>query len=88
MVAGQEKPENPCAFSTATIVDGNGNIHWGNNGMTIRDYFAAHAPIGIQEAVNALAAMGNKNPDYNTIMMQLAALRGHYADFMLQERAQ
>lgn len=42
-----ERPPNPPAFPTQTVVDGNQNIHWGSNGMTMRDYFAAAALQGI-----------------------------------------
>jgi hypothetical protein len=60
-------------------------------GMTLRDYFAAHAPITYQDAVEWLDCYGGEvvgpwNP--GTIMETLVDLRNEYADAMLAAREQ
>lgn len=68
-------------------------------GMSLRDYFAAHAPFTLTDAVMALDNHNNA-PDSATatcrVLMNddkfvealrvLAALRGAYADAMIEER--
>lgn len=60
------------------------------HGMTVRDYFAAHAPIDLQEARNhwhKIHGSGSRQPTYTDLFDTLALLRGHYADAMVSERA-
>lgn len=58
-------------------------------GMTLRDYFAAHAPIDMADARNHWHKMhgsGSRQPSMQDIMAVLALLRGEYADAMIAER--
>ena len=60
------------------------------HGMTVRDYFAAHAPIDLADARNHWHKMhgsGSRQPDMPAIMAALALLRGEYADAMMAERS-
>lgn len=63
-------------------------VHPPHTGMSLRDYFAAMAPISVQDAVEWLDQ--NKTPgsiiSWADIMEQLAKLRYRYADAMLKER--
>lgn len=59
-------------------------------GMSVRDYFAAHAPIDLIEARNHWHKMhgnGSRQPTYEVLFDTLAMLRGQYADAMVAERA-
>jgi hypothetical protein len=59
-------------------------------GMSVRDYFAAHAPIDLIEARNHWHKMhgnGSRQPTYEVLFDTLAMLRGQYADAMIAERA-
>lgn len=50
-------------------------------GMSLRDYFAAHCPLTLTEWVQG------KNPDYiqqDTFMLEYAEFRVKYADAMLE----
>jgi hypothetical protein len=61
-----------------------------HNGMSVRDYFAAHAPIDLIEARNHWHKMhgnGSRQPTYADLFDALAMLRGQYADAMTAERA-
>jgi len=51
------------AFTTPTTIDGNGNVHYGNEGLTKREYFAALA----------LQAFISLSPDAATVNMAPAA---------------
>jgi hypothetical protein len=63
------------------------------NGMTLRDYFAAKAPITTEDA---MLACGIDASSYGmlqrqqriTVLTVLSVMRGEYADAMLVERAQ
>lgn len=63
-----------------------------DSGMTLRDYFAAHAPITIEDAMLVAgldcSAFGmlplGKRMD---VMVALANMRGTYADAMIAERS-
>lgn len=59
----------------------------GQEGMTLRDYFAAHAPITLAEAWEYFNNMHNRRPRPSEAITMLANLRGAYADAMLMERA-
>lgn len=59
------------------------------DGMTLRDYFAAHAPITWQDAIEWLDTYGGEvvgpwHPE--RIMDTLVMLRNEYADAMLKAR--
>ena len=82
-----------CGGSTKAQVGFDGEIiqpgmraHY--SGMTLRDYFAAHAPITMADATKTLFDSGTK--DEVTVMDViniLSKMRFAYADAMLLERA-
>lgn len=51
--------------------------------MTLRDYFAAHAPITLADAVEHL---GERKSTYGGAIATLAQMRTAYADAMLKAR--
>lgn len=55
-------------------------------GMTLRDYFAAHAPVTIDDAVHALQCVGNNDPTGGEIFLMMSAMRFGYADAMIETR--
>jgi hypothetical protein len=60
-----------------------------HNGMTLRDYFAAHAPITLTDAVEFLDTYGGEVTGPwppQKVLRTLADLRVEYADAMLQAR--
>ena len=58
----------------------------GEPGMTLRDYFAAHAPIGVADANEAFYRTNSRNPRESEMLDTLAVLRSRYADAMLKAR--
>lgn len=56
-----------------------------NTGMSLRDYFAAHAPITLEDAERDLDAGNEVTSD--VILTWLAQMRYAYADAMLVARA-
>jgi broad specificity phosphatase PhoE len=61
-----------------------------SHGMTVRDYFAAHAPIDLADARNHWHKMhgsGSRQPTMQDIVATVALLRGEYADAMMAERS-
>lgn len=60
----------------------------GSAGMTLRDYFAAHAPFTMQDASRVWAEHGEgTKPTGRELMSALAGMRIAYADAMIAERA-
>lgn len=55
------------------------------SGMSLRQYYAAHAPITLDDAVQGLQDNGITQPKYGQIMKHLAQMRTAYADEMLKE---
>lgn len=58
----------------------------GKPGMTLRDYFAAHAPIGVADANEAFYREHGRNARTSEMLDVLARLRIAYADAMLKAR--
>lgn len=56
----------------------------GAPGMTLRDYFAAHAPIGVADANEAFYREHGRNARTSEMLDVLARLRIAYADAMLK----
>lgn len=58
-------------------------------GMNLRDYFAAHAPTTMQDAINLLSMLGEKDPMRRggDLLRTMAQMRYAYADAMLAEGA-
>lgn len=54
--------------------------------MTVREYLAAHAPITMDEAYQALKRMGSPEPTGREVFEFLAMMRWEYADIMIAER--
>ncbi len=55
-------------------------------GMTMRDYFAAHAPIDVADANEAFYRAHGRNARTSEMLDTLAGLRSMYADAMLKAR--
>ena len=65
----------------------NGEMQWPEGGMSRREYFAAHAPITFEDAVNLIeTADPNTDKERAIIMAILCLMRFEYADAMLAER--
>ncbi|WP_050465917.1 hypothetical protein [Herbaspirillum autotrophicum] len=58
-----------------------------SGGMTLRDYFAANAPIDIAFANDIFYRRNGRNAGWLESIKELADLRGIYADEMIAERA-
>lgn len=56
-------------------------------GMYLRDYFAAHAPTTMQDAIDLLSMLGEKDPMRRggDLLRTMAQMRYAYADAMLSE---
>ena len=68
-----------------------GDLAQATGGMTLRDYFAAHAPITYQDAVDWLDCFGGEVTGpwpSGRIIDVLSDLRMEYADAMLRARQQ
>ncbi|QNB08378.1 hypothetical protein G5S34_17545 [Herbaspirillum frisingense] len=81
------------AFPGNVAVGPNGEVvpammHGVPEGMSLRDYFAAHAPIDVGWANEIFFRRMGRNPGFQEILDQLVELRGIYADKMLKERAE
>jgi len=78
-------PDGGSAFPEAGMAGlPNGEVVWGQPGMTLRDYFAAQAMIGLfgfWVAVNAKTNINDPDPD---IVSEMAY---EYADAMLEARS-
>lgn len=61
-------------------------LNSGAPGMTLRDYFAAHAPIGVADANEAFYREHGLNARTSEMLDVLARLRIAYADAMLKAR--
>lgn len=55
-------------------------------GMLLRDYLAAHAPFGVQEAMTLAKGAGHEGLTGPELMELVAHMRYAYADAMLAER--
>lgn len=57
-------------------------------GMSLRDYFATHSPFGINQALDVMHGVGNREAaaEVSAISKILAELNYKYADAMLEER--
>lgn len=79
----------------ASPVENAGSVGALSPGMTLRDYFAAHAPQPSQEAINTEIRLDKARNPYNEPHKPrlrdqaeiIAHLRYEYADAMLAERA-
>lgn len=69
------KEKDFCAFPQS-------QEEWG--GIMARDYFAARAPISIEDARNAM--QGVETPSWEEIFAYHAQMRYAYADAMLEAR--
>lgn len=64
------------AFPTASVVTPNGNMEWGSDGMSLRDYFAAKAMQGMLVDPNC--------SDFASVVEHAYVV----ADLMLKQREQ
>ena len=84
-------PAFPMAKVTVLAEDGTPNeaCSLTHDGMTLRDYFAAHCPITIEQAVviaNDLDLPTDVVRSFDGLMRWYAELRVRYADAMLAAR--
>lgn len=91
MSKGEYTPENPSAFPSRVDEPmlGGGSYRNDRPGMTLRDYFAAHAPVTFAEALAACTGTMPALSDTDTrdfAWKVLASLRYEYADAMLLAR--
>jgi hypothetical protein len=90
-----QKNNGGAAFPTLKRLDSPSHEYIADSagGMTLRDYFAAKAPITTEDA---MLACGIDASSYGmlqrqqriTVLTVLSVMRGEYADAMLVERAQ
>jgi hypothetical protein len=83
-------PAFPSLNAEMTGIDSDGAERFDvepSGGMTLRDYFAANAPIDIAWANEIFFKRNGRNAGWLETLEQLADLRGAYADKMLAERA-
>lgn len=62
------------------------HAHDGHNGMTLRDYFAAHADVSIYTPLDNLTAKLNRKPTVGEMAEYIASIRTIEADAMLKAR--
>lgn len=62
-------------------------VHGVPEGMTLRDYFAANAPMDLAWANDVFYKRNGRNAGWMESIEQLVELRGAYADRMIAERA-
>lgn len=80
-----DKPENPPAFPFKPEYNDNGASQV-YEGMTLRDYFAAHCPMTIVEFGHGLEAIGHEDASADQMLTAFARIRYNYADAMLKAR--
>lgn len=83
-------PAFPGLNAEMTGIDSDGSERFDiepSGGMTLRDYFAAHAPIDIAFANDVFYKRNGRNAGWLESIKELADLRGIYADEMIAERA-
>jgi hypothetical protein len=61
-------------------------IQYAHDGMTLRQYYAAHCNLGVNDAVDWLVSTGNEIPTGLQIFEALAVLKFMYADAMILEQ--
>lgn len=66
--------------------DGDGKPVAIETGMTLWDYYAAHAPIDVSDANAAFCRESQRNATAGEMLAKLAELRGVYADAMIKAR--
>lgn len=64
-----------------------GNATWHFQGMSLRDYLAAHAPMSLQDAKTACLSKTVSPPTGQELVDMLAAMKYVYADAMLKARS-
>lgn len=87
-----DKPTNPPAFPHQFTVQENGNdMNFLEIGMTLRDYFAGQAIVGIISGANSSESMlsawlHESKKSCKSVSQTIAAAAYAYADAMLAER--
>lgn len=86
MIDKQTRPGEyiPPAFPTGIITDDKGMIVGGNNGMSLRDYFASQALTGAQ--IWDAVLNGREASQFSGGVNKLAEVAYAVADAMLKER--
>lgn len=83
------EPENPLAFPSHGLLHRNGQAlpYVSCQGMTLLDFFAAHAPISLRDAQRSLPRDGCIEVTHADLFRRLAQMRYAYADAMLRARS-
>jgi len=83
-------PAFPSLNAEMTGIDSDGTERFDvepSGGMTLRDYFAANAPIDIALAKEIFHRRNGRDAGWREAIEELANLSGVYADAMIAERA-
>ena len=59
-----------------------------NEGLSVRDYFAAHSDIPWNAVIETLALVGNSEPTVEEVLTIRAGMRYREADAMMKAREQ
>lgn len=84
-MSGEQIEDGGPAFPTESEGQ-TGNTTWRHEGMTLRDYFAAHAPVGFDETRFVARMAGETGITGELLLATLVELRYAYADAMLKAR--
>lgn len=84
-----ESSDGGSAFPTGAHI---GDMGVTEGGISVRDYFAAHAPITVEDALLLTGLSAHsigmlRRTERARVLEGLAVMRGDYADAMLRERA-
>lgn len=86
-MSGSEHP-NPPAFPSPDERDADGcGIREGSSGMTLRDYFAAHADVEAYSPFATYEMANGRPPTLAELTDYIATIRYLEADAMLAERS-
>lgn len=90
LLAQVDMPGDASAFPTAAHI---GDMGVTEGGLTVRQYYAARAPITVEEAMLAVGATSSNLgmlscDERKCVMAGLAQLRFDYADAMVRESAE
>lgn len=74
------------AFPSPSVTLPNGDVMYGEFGMTLRDYFAAHADVSIYRPLESLTDKLHRRPTNGEMAEYIASIRAIEADAMLKAR--
>jgi hypothetical protein len=74
------------AFPVADSHYANGQVQYGDNGMSLRDWFAGRADVAIYEPLQTLKAKLSRQPTIGELAIYVASVKMAEADAMLAAR--